>query len=226
VIAEKETNPSQSNKDNDITASFTITQIVNLKSDPTKRGPVMSIQPGSPEDTVNVFIDGKVQPFYASQLQAEMPDHKKEELPRDQFFAYLTALQIRFPVLSSLYSLNAARIDFVPYQFRPVLRFIRSERPRMLIADSVGVGKTIEAGLIMRELQARKEIRTILIICPRPLVTESKWRNEMKRFDEDFIHLDGKTLRYCLSEAEADGEWPAKFEKVIIPYSLLVVCQQ
>ena len=80
---------------------------------------------------------------------------KKTPYPCDQFHAYLTALQIKYPGLSTLYSLNAARVDFIPYQFRPVLRFIRSDRPRLLIADGVGVGKTIEAGLILRELQAR-----------------------------------------------------------------------
>ena len=117
-----------------------------------------------------------------------------EFLPCEQFHSYLTALQIRYPGLSTLYSLNAARVDFIPYQFRPVLRFIRSDRPRLLIADGVGVGKTIEAGLILRELQARRDIRSILIICPRPLVTERKWQNEMKRFEERFTHLDGGTL--------------------------------
>ena len=86
-------------------------------------------------------------------------DDDFQNLTCDQFHAYLTALQIRYPGLSNLYSLNAARIDFVPYQYRPVLRFIRSDRPRLLIADSVGVGKTIEAGLILRELQARRDIR-------------------------------------------------------------------
>ena len=95
-----------------------------------------------------------------------------------------------------------ARIDFIPYQYRPVLKFIKSDRPRLLIADSVGVGKTIEAGLILRELQARGDIRSVLIICPRPLVAEEKWQREMKRFDEDFTHLDGKTLRYCINETQ------------------------
>lgn len=112
-------------------------------------------------------------------------------------------------------------MDFIPYQFRPVLRFIRSDRPRLLIADSVGVGKTIEAGLIMRELQARRDVRSILVICPRPLVTERKWENEMKRFEERLTPLDGRTLRYCVDEMDKEGVWPDQYQKVIIPYSLL-----
>jgi len=84
----------------------------------------------------------------------------------------------------------------------------------------VGVGKTIEAGLILRELQARHDIKSVLIICPRPLVTERKWESEMKRFDERFTHLDGKALRYCLNETDLEGEWPDQHAKTIIPYSL------
>jgi len=195
--------------------------IVSLKSNPTIKGAVISVLPGKPENRFKVFVTSEVQTYFASQLQAEdLRDDDAESLPCEQFHAYLTALQIRYPALSTLYSLNAARVDFIPYQFRPVLRFIKSDRPRLLIADGVGVGKTIEAGLILRELQARRDIRSILIICPRPLVTERKWQNEMKRFDERFTHLDGGTLRYCISEMDLEGVWPEQHQRVIVPYSL------
>ena len=201
---------------------FSPGQIVFLKSNPSVRGAVVSVLPGTPETRVNVFIDGNVQPFYASQLQLEQQSGEDfQHLSRDEFHAYLTAIQILRPGLSTLYSLNTAGIDFIPYQYRPVLKFIRSDRPRLLIADGVGVGKTIEAGLILRELQARHDIKSVLIICPRPLVTEEKWKREMKRFDEDFQHLDGKLLRYCINEMHLDGEWPEQYQKAILPYSLL-----
>lgn len=196
-------------------------QIVFVKSNPASRGAVVSVLPGKPENRLKVFVAGETQTYYASQLQAEdIRDNEAEFFPCEQFHAYLTALQIRYPVLSTLYSLNAARVDFIPYQFRPVLRFIRSDRPRFLIADGVGVGKTIEAGLILRELQARRDIRSVLIICPRPLVTERKWMNEMKRFEERFTHLDGGTLRYCINEMDLEGVWPEQHQRVIVPYSL------
>ena len=200
---------------------FSPGQIVTLRSDPSVRGAVVSVTPATPENRIGVFVDGNVQTFYASQLQVETErDDELQNLTCDRFHAYLTALQIRYPGLSNLYSLNAARVDFVPYQYRPVLRFIRSDRPRLLIADSVGVGKTIEAGLILRELQARRDIKSVLIICPRPLVVEQKWQREMKRFDENFTHLDGRLLQYCINETHFDGEWPDKHQKVILPYSL------
>ena len=203
-------------------SEFTPGQIVFLKSNPSIQGAVTGVLSGTPEDRINVFIGDSVQTFYASQLQVEVQSN--DNLHRvlcDEFHAYLTALQIRYPVGSILYSLNAAGIDFIPYQYRPVLKFVRAERPRLLIADSVGVGKTIEAGLILRELQARREIRKVLIICPRPLVTEEKWQREMRRFDEDFEHLSGETFRYCINQMHLDGEWPERYEKVILPYSLL-----
>jgi superfamily II DNA or RNA helicase len=217
--AESEQQPT--NKANEKHTEFEPGQIVSLKSNAAVHGAVVSILPSKPENRFKVFIDGTTQTFYSSQLQPiKEQDEESQTVSCEQFHAYLTALQIQYPGLSTLYSLNAARVDFIPYQFRPVLRFIRSDRPRLLIADGVGVGKTIEAGLILRELQARRDIRSILIVCPRPLITESKWKNEMKRFDERFTHLDGRTLRYCINEMDLEGVWPEQHQRVIVPYSL------
>ncbi len=201
---------------------FSPTQIVSLKSNPKIKGPILEVLSDPNDDRVKVWINGRPQIYFASQLQLEV--ETQDESPQiscDEFHAYLTALQIQSPALSTLYSLNTARVDYIPYQYRPVLKFIKSDRPRLLIADSVGVGKTIEAGLILRELQARGDIKSVLIVCPRPLVAEQKWQREMKRFDEDFTHLDGKLLRYCINEMHLDGEWPEQYQKVILPYSLL-----
>ena len=196
--------------------------VVRLRADPEKSGAVTSVHPTGQETRYQVFIDGKVGSFYESQIElVEATLETDWVIPLQEFHARLTALQLLHPSVSKLYSLHAARIDLIPYQFRPVLKFIQSDRPRLLIADSVGVGKTIEAGLILRELQARRDIRRVLIVCPRPLVTEEKWRLEMKRFDERFEHLDGPKLRYCISETDLDGEWPQQYEKGILPFSLL-----
>lgn len=219
---ETKSNGQQPNQwTNDSCTDFRPGQIVFFRSNPSIKGAVVEVLPGSPENRFKVFMDGATQTFYASQLQADdQRDADFQYLNLDQFHSYLTSLQILHPGLSTLYSLNAARIDFIPYQFRPVLKFIRSDRPRLLIADAVGVGKTIEAGLILRELQARRNLQSILIICPRPLVAERKWYIEMKRFEERFAHLDGQTLRYCINEMDLEGIWPDQYQRVIIPYSL------
>lgn len=196
-------------------------QVVVLKSDKSIKGAVINVIDGTPEKRYQVFTNSLgVQVYYASQLEAEHAEPELEKVDAERFHAGLTASLIRNPSLSSLYSLNTAKIDFIPHQFRPVLKFIRSDRPRLLIADGVGVGKTIEAGLILRELQARRNLDSVLIICPRPLVSERKWEEEMKRFDEDFVALDGEKFRHCIRELDLEGEWPEKYKKAIIPYSL------
>ena len=63
--------------------------------------------------------------------------------------------KLRSPHGESLYSLRGSRVEFHVYQFKPVLKFLRNPEHRLLIADEVGLGKTIEAGIIMTELQAR-----------------------------------------------------------------------
>jgi len=201
-------------------ADINVGNIVALNSDPSKQGAVVEIEGQTPDSRCKIFLEGKLQPFYVSQIHMVFPEETKSVVSLSELHSLLTCLQIRHPSLSTLYSLNAARIDFVPYQFRPALKIIRSDQPRLLIADGVGVGKTIEAGLVLRELQARNNISSVLIICPKPLVAERKWELEMKRFDERFTHLDGKALRLCVEETDIDGEWPAQHCKTIVPYSL------
>jgi superfamily II DNA or RNA helicase len=76
-----------------------------------------------------------------------------------------------------IYSLNATNTDFYPYQFKPVLSFLDSPSSGLLIADEVGLGKTIEAGLIWTELRARADARRLMILCPAML--RQKWSDEL-----------------------------------------------
>ena len=149
-----------------------------------------------------------------------MPAQERGALTVSELHAHLTSFQILSPSTAHLFSLRSGRVHFVPYQYRPVLRLIRADRPRLLIADEVGVGKTIEAGLIIKELRARMDITSVLIICPKALVAERKWLNEMKRFDEHFQALDGPLLRHCLQETDLETTWPDQYAKAILPFSL------
>ncbi|MDG1143349.1 MAG: SNF2-related protein, partial [Burkholderiales bacterium] len=168
----------------------------------------------------DVFIDGKSLPFYESQIEKNETKALGQVASIEHMNAALSSAQICQPGLNNLFSLRSARIDFIPYQYRPVLKLIRSDRPRLLIADEVGVGKTIEAGLILKELSARSDINSVLIICPKPLVNERKWMNEMRRFDEEFVHLNSEQLKYCIEETDNDGVWPLQYSKAILPFSL------
>lgn len=193
------------------------------KSNPAVMGVISTIRgSGDATEYQVMFMDNSWGTYYADQLMLANATPKRCNVSIDELKILLTAQQLCNPTNDQLYSLNAARVDFVPYQFRPALKMIHSERPRILVADSVGVGKTIEAGLILRELQARDEdFESVLIICPKPLVAEHKWRSEMKRFDENFTELDGTSLREAINECDKDGAWPAALRKTVLPYSLM-----
>lgn len=195
--------------------------LVYLTGDPGVRGIVMSITDLGDTKKYDVFVDGSFKTFYSGQIALFKETANYNWVDINTFRSYLTAYQINNPSGNNLYSLNSARIDFVPYQFRPALKLIHADEPRILIADSVGVGKTIEAGLIIKELQARNELENVLIICPKPLVAERKWEMEMRRFDEEFVPVDGPMLRQIISDTDRDGEWPVRFSKTIVPYSIL-----
>lgn len=200
---------------------FNAGDIVALRSDPATQLPILEVLIGGTELRYRVFQNGSKAIFYESQLQAVLDDGVTADLiSTEELNARMTALQLLSPSTSSLFSMRSGRVNFVPYQYRPVLKLLRSDRPRLLIADEVGVGKTIEAGLVIKELRARFDITSILVICPKALVAERKWQTEMKRFDENFTPLDGALLRHCLHETDLEGEWPEQYAKAILPFSL------
>lgn len=190
--------------------------MVRLVSDHNAIGAVI----GKVGNKYKVIINGKKESYYEEQLELVADEDEQQHVSLQRVRTALTAYQISNPGSSSLYSLNSARIDFVPYQFRPALKMIKADTPRLLVADDVGVGKTIEAGLILKEMEARSSIQSVLIICPRPLVAERKWELEMKRFDENFVQMDGRMLTEAINEMHRDQAWPERFSKMIVPYSL------
>lgn len=77
-----------------------------------------------------------------------------------------------------IYAMGATNTQFHAYQFKPLLKLLNAPARGLLIADEVGLGKTIEAGLIWTELVARFDARRLLVVCPKPLV--EKWRAELR----------------------------------------------
>lgn len=89
---------------------------------------------------------------------------------------------------------SAARLGFEPraYQLVPLLMALRLPTVRLMIADDVGIGKTIEAGLIIRELLDRGEVDRIAVLCPPHLVEQ--WTTELKtKFDLDAVAVTAAT---------------------------------
>ncbi|WP_308645764.1 DEAD/DEAH box helicase [Ottowia beijingensis] len=89
----------------------------------------------------------------------------------------ITYYRLSGKLANLIYSLNSTNTQFLAYQFKPVLQFLDSPSNGILIADEVGLGKTIEAGLIWTELRARQDARRLLVACPAMLC--EKWRHEL-----------------------------------------------
>lgn len=84
-------------------------------------------------------------------------------------------------------------VDVDDYQLDPVVRALSMPRVNLLIADDVGLGKTIEAGLVAQELILRHRARTILIVCPASI--QVQWKEEMRdKFGLEFRIVDSDLL--------------------------------
>ena len=83
-------------------------------------------------------------------------------------------------------SLSNSRLEIQEHQVFVAHRIVSEPVPRFILADEVGLGKTIEAGLVIKELRARGVVKRILILAPPGLI--SQWKGELERkFHEDFV---------------------------------------
>lgn len=186
---------------------FKIGDEVQLKSNPARIGVIVEIGPyhaGMQFYRVNFGGD---RPIVSEE---DLRFYKKSATPFEniigqridsyhEFLRMITFYRLKreFPLRNNIYAFNASRTRFYPYQFKPLLKFLNAPKLRLLIADEVGLGKTIEAGLIMTELKARQTLHKILVVCPASL--KEKWQLEMKyRFDEDFSLLDSRIFEKFL----------------------------
>ena len=111
----------------------------------------------------------------------------------EAFRTLMTFERLRRPPSPIANSFGSAKAAFYPFQFKPLLKFLENPKKRLLIADDVGLGKTIEAGYIIRELRSRMALDRTLLVVPSRLRT--KWRNEMeRRFGERFDIVAGRSL--------------------------------
>ena len=99
----------------------------------------------------------------------------------------------------SLHSAASAAIDILPFQLEPTLALLKGLGTRLLIADEVGLGKTVQALLAVAELRARGVVARILIVCPAGL--RDQWAQEcVQRFALPFFVADQSSLRRVAAE--------------------------
>jgi superfamily II DNA or RNA helicase len=90
----------------------------------------------------------------------------------------LTHARLTGRLANVIYSLDTTATDFHAYQFKPLIKLLHSAASGILIADEVGLGKTIEAGLIWTELVSRFDFQRLLVVCPAVLC--EKWQRELR----------------------------------------------
>lgn len=115
---------------------------------------------------------------------------------------------------NDLVALDTARVDVKPHQVSVIHRVVSNYPHRYLLCDEVGLGKTIEAGMIMKELRARGLADRVLIIVPSNL--KRQWQFELKsKFNETFSILDSSTMRVAANDGTGENPF-ARFKSVIV----------
>lgn len=159
---------------------------VRLINDPTRVG-ILTGREQTRQNRLMLqiqFTDG-VRWVPASQLERigdirlsplDMLETKKLGRPVD-LRRTLTHVKLAGRLADVIYSMEATNTDFYAYQFKPVVKILESPSNALLIADEVGLGKTIEAGLIWTELRSRFDMRRLLVLCPAAL--REKWCQEL-----------------------------------------------
>ncbi len=116
--------------------------------------------------------------------------------PSWKYNALVDALRFKTAYLyDPLFSLSTTRIDALPHQIEAIYdRIIPASKQSFLLADDTGLGKTIMAGMAIKELKARGRAERVLVVCPAPLTFQ--WIREMRQlFELEFIRYDGPFLR-------------------------------
>lgn len=121
----------------------------------------------------------------------------------------------KIPTDTSLHIGNKAAMDLMNFQLEPAQMTLRRPRQRILIADTVGLGKTLEAGILMSELIARGKGKRILVVTVKSMMTQ--FQKEMwNRFTIPLIRLDSSRIQKVRAELPANYNPFFYFDKTIV----------
>ncbi|MCK8058416.1 MULTISPECIES: DEAD/DEAH box helicase [unclassified Fusibacter] len=146
----------------------------------------------------------------------QLSDTLSEFSYNESYLRYITLLsKIKSETSTGILANLTSGIIPLPHQLHVLNRALSSNNVRYILADEVGLGKTIEAGLIIKELKARGLVKRVLIVCPTGLV--SQWELEMhEKFHEKFhviLPQDYDTIRKITSNEDVYGQ----FDQVLSP---------
>lgn len=163
---------------------FEIGQRICLINDKNKRGIVNDTI--SEEGSYEIIWDnGDIETLRQKNIQNEIITPTPwERLSNNEFddyrnFTISTIInKVRNTSANTISTLKASKTIFKPYQFIPLLKLLNSENKRIIVADEVGLGKTISAGHIVLELAARGELNSLLVVCLNSI--QEKWIDELQ----------------------------------------------
>lgn len=171
-------------------------------------------RPHGPERTYQVRFANQVMFVPSSQLE-EIADEQEDPfdlLARGKFGGAselrrgLTHVRLTGRLADLIYSMESTNTDFYAYQFKPVLKMLNAPNQGLLIADEVGLGKTIEAGLIWTELRSRFDFNRLFVLCPSFL--SEKWQSELSsRFGVQAEILDARSIHERLRRSLRDRNY-------------------
>ncbi|WP_327654709.1 DISARM system SNF2-like helicase DrmD [Streptomyces sp. NBC_00483] len=152
-----------------------------------------SVEDGRYNDTLSVIWE--VEPGRRRLPAGSLPDVTRTGFdPPERLAAFLDAVRWSAVTSADVRTLQApfrSGVAVEPYQLEPVSRAVAAPRVNLLLADDVGLGKTIEAGLVALEMILRNRAHKIMIVCPAGLTV--KWRDEMEeKFGLDFTVIDSE----------------------------------
>lgn len=184
--------------------AFATGMIVRLKHDPARAGQITGdtrSQAGRRYWAVRMANGSGIDWLPEAQLVAETTTPDPFENLRAGRFSHPDALRrlllhhrLTGRLREIIYSMDVTDTEFHAYQFKPVIKLLASPSQGLLIADEVGLGKTIEAGLIWTELVARFDCHRLLVVCPKSLT--EKWRLELwQKFSVDAKIVDAEGLQ-------------------------------
>ena len=128
-----------------------------------------------------IFIDGEERSVPISDIAFEKQISTLKLSSLEDLKESIFLNIIKKPLSDILYSYNTNRLTPEPHQYKPLIKFLNSENSRVLIADEVGLGKTIEAGMIYKEIDKREELKISLIVVPSSLTL--KWKEEFDNYN-------------------------------------------
>ncbi|WP_344287565.1 DISARM system SNF2-like helicase DrmD [Streptomyces synnematoformans] len=154
---------------------------------------LQSVADGRFGDTLTVIWE--VEPGRRVLPAGSLPDASTGRYdPPGRLAAFLDAIRWSAVASADTRNLQApfrSGVAVEPYQLEPVSRAVGAPRVNLLLADDVGLGKTIEAGLVVQELLLRGRAHRVMVVCPAGLTL--KWRDEMaEKFGLDFTIVDSE----------------------------------